>query len=277
VDDATITPEEAAQVEMGEVNAWIDMYSVLPDDFARQFEVEMHHLGDVVLTRSPRIPFVHFNCVKNLGVAQPATEAALDAALARYREAGVARCTIYHTPINQPAQLPEWLLARGLRQQGGWDRIYRDAGPLAPLDDVALPGHHVEKVSADTAAEWAGFIDRCYGLPTSPWLLAFANRAGWHHYLLRQGVQIVAVRSMFIDADGRAWFGVEAPVPGMMAPSFAEDLQLCTAMVRDGLALGARSFAADIEAPDAAMRSPAYANFARLGFSKLYFRSHYCS
>lgn len=262
---------------MGEVHAWIDMYSALPNDFARQFGLEMLHIGDVALTRSPRIPFVHFNCVKNLGVAQPATEAALDAALARYREAGIAHCTIYHTPISQPAELPEWFAARGLRVQGGWDRIYRDASPLAPLDDIALPGHHVEKVTPANATEWANFIDGCYGLPTSPWLLAFAKRAGWHHYLLRQGAQIAAVRSMFIDADSRAWLGVEAPVPGIMAPSFPQDVQLCAALVREGLALGARSFAADIEAPDAAMRSPAYANFARLGFSKLYFRSHYCS
>jgi hypothetical protein len=34
---------------------------------------------------------------------------------------------------------------------------------------------------------------------------------------------------------------------------------------------------ADIEAPDAAMSTPAYQHFQRLGFKRPYFRSHFSS
>ena len=46
-------------------------------------------------------------------------------------------------------------------------------------------------------------------------------------------------------------------------------------MVSDGIALGARCFVADIEAPRQEMDTPAYRHFAALGFTKAYFHSHY--
>jgi hypothetical protein len=101
------------------------------------------------------------------------------------------------------------------------------------------------------------------------------ERAGWHHYLLRQGTQIGAVRSMYIDTAGMAWLGIDAPVPGIMAPSYELDCQVCQAIVKDGMNLGVRYFVADIEAPDTAMNSPAYRYFELLGFKRPYFRSHY--
>jgi hypothetical protein len=45
--------------------------------------------------------------------------------------------------------------------------------------------------------------------------------------------------------------------------------------VEDGLALGATSFLADIEAPSDAMDTPAYPNFAHLGFRVPYARTHW--
>lgn len=86
---------------------------------------------------------------------------------------------------------------------------------------------------------------------------------------------MVAVRSLFVGADGMAWSGIDAPVPGIMAPSFALDALLGEAMVRDGIAAGAKLFVADIEAPHPDRDGPAYRNYARLGFKLAYFRSHY--
>jgi hypothetical protein len=79
---------------------------------------------------------------------------------------------------------------------------------------------------------------------------------------------------MYVTAD-RAWFSIDAPVPGVMAPSYDLDVQLCHAMVKDGLEIGVRLFVADIEAPDPAMMTPAYYHFEMLGFKRPYVRSHY--
>ena len=37
----TVTPEFAAQLELCEVNAWLDMYAAAPIDFARQLRLEI--------------------------------------------------------------------------------------------------------------------------------------------------------------------------------------------------------------------------------------------
>ncbi len=264
----------AAQIEGAEVQAWQDLYAALPPDFAQEFQLELLRVGSLALTRCPTIPFIHFNCVSNLGLEEPATEQQIDKVLAAYRDANVSRFWIYHNPHCRPDTLPEWLETRGLTVTGGWDRIYRDAAPLA-APPVSEDSSSVEAVTSDTANEWADFIDTTYGLPTKPWLLALAGRPGWHHVMLRRAGGIAAVRSMYLTPEGFGWMGIEAPVPGVMALSFDEDARLCYALVEEGLNRGASYFVADIEAPSPEMDTPAYRHFEALGFKRPYFRSHY--
>lgn len=271
----TITSEFAAQIELTEVNAWLDLYAAAPADFARQFQLEIRRVQDVMLTRCRTIPFIHFNCVMNLGVITPASEQQVDELLAVYREANIRAFAIYHNPHCRPTQLPEWFKARNLRAQGGWDRIYRDNAALAQPVTQPQDKFRVEKVTPETAVEWADYLDANYGLPTKPWLLSLVERSGWHHYLLRLEAQIVAVRSLYVHHDDMAWLGIEAPVPGIMAPSYDLDFQICQTIVRDGLNLGVKHFVADIEAPTSEMNTPAYHNFEALGFKRPYFRSLY--
>src|SRR5690349_18118205 len=121
----TIPTELAAQLEAADINAWRDMYAAAPAAFAQRFQLEMLQVEDVVLNRCPAIPFVHFNCVFNLGLHAPASEQQLDAILAHYQAAKVRNFAIYCTPNYQPAELPAWLAARDLHVIGGWERIYR--------------------------------------------------------------------------------------------------------------------------------------------------------
>ncbi|RRI03506.1 hypothetical protein EH240_10070 [Mesorhizobium tamadayense] len=261
-------------IEHAEVNAWLDLYDAAPADFAARHGLSIARDGDLVWTTCTTIPFIHFNCVKNIGVDGPATEAEVDALLAHYRAAGILRPWFYTSPHTEPSRLRCWLEARGLQHQSGWERIFRDATPLAaeplfPADDLS-----VEEVTPETAPEWASFIDGKYRLPTSPWLLALVGRKGWHHYMLKRDGAVAAVRSLFIS-DGTAWSGIDAPVPGIMAPSFDLDAMLGERLVRDGIAAGAKLFVADIEAPRPERDGPAYRNYARLGFRIAYLRSHY--
>jgi hypothetical protein len=272
--DENVPEDLAIALESAEINAWQDLYAAAPADFAKTHGLAVTRIENVVSTRCTTIPFTHFNCVANLGLLAPATQPQLERAISAYRECGIKAFTFYLVPNSKPPQLGGWLRSRGFNASGGWDRIFRDNRPPArtpsPRDDLA-----VEPVTPASAREWAGFIDTAYGLPATPWLLALVGRPGWHHYTLRERGRILAVRSMYLHHDGMAWFGIDAPVPGVMAPSFDLDSQLCEAMVRDGLALGAQCFVADIEAPSATMESPAYRNFAELGFRRAYFRSHY--
>src|SRR5262245_53808497 len=174
----TVSAELAAQLESSEVSAWLDMYAAAPADYARRHELDILRLANVVLTRCRTIPFIHFNCVMNLGMTAPATEDLLDRVLALYDEAGVRSFAFFHIPHSQPASLPQWFEARGLHAKGGWDRIYRGNEPLP--DPGPDPGAdlRVEEVTQTTAPEWAGYICKLYGLPNEPWLLALAGRPG---------------------------------------------------------------------------------------------------
>ncbi|PBB37915.1 hypothetical protein [Mesorhizobium sp. WSM3868] len=261
-------------IERAEVNAWLDLYDAAPTEFAARHGLSLARDGDLVWTTCTTIPFIHFNCVKNIGVDGPATEDQLDSLLAHYRAAGILRPWFCTSPHTEPSRLRCWLEARGLQHQSDWERVFRDATPLPaeplfPADDLS-----VEEVTSKTAPEWASFIDARYRLPTSPWLMALVGREGWRHYMLKRDSAVAAVRSMFIS-DGAAWSGIDAPVPGIMAPSFDLDAMLGERLVRDGIATGARLFVADIEAPRPERDGPAYRNYARLGYKIAYLRSHY--
>ena len=270
-----ISRDFSRAIEGAEVNAWRDLYRAAPADFAAKLGLAIAEDGNLVWTTCTAIPFIHFNCVKNFGVDRPATESQLDALLAQYRGAGIARPWFYTNPHAEPSALRCWLEERGLQRLSGWERIFREAEPLTADPLFPIEGVAVERVTQATASEWAGFIDSQYRLPTSPWLKALVGRQGWHHYMARRDGAVAAVRSLFIGADKAAWSGIEAPVPGIMAPSFDLDAVLGEVLVRDGIAAGAKLFVADIEAPHEERNGPAYRNYARLGFRIAYFRSHY--
>jgi hypothetical protein len=259
----------AAEVEAAEVRAWRDMYAAMPSGYRERVGPELLAVDGVTLTRCRAIPFSHFNAVLDLGVAAPATERALDAVLAAYAAADVPRFTVLHNPHARPPQLPEWLRARGLAPRGAWERITRAGGELPPA-----PAGDVELVTGEAGVEWADFLVARYGLPTGAWLLALVDRPGWTHAVLRRDGGIVAARSMYA-AEGWAWLGVEAPIPGLMAPSWNDDHVLAYTLVRHGLRTGIHRFAADIEAPHPGRATPAYPQWNALGFRVLYARTHY--
>jgi hypothetical protein len=80
---------------------------------------------------------------------------------------------------------------------------------------------------------------------------------------------------MYIAPDGAAWLGMDGPVPGVHFDDYEPDAALCAFIVHDGLARGARAFVTDIEAPSPAMDTPAYDYFGRLGFRRVYARTHH--
>lgn len=83
--------EAMRQIEGAEVRAWRDMYAAIPAEYAERYGPELVRVEGVTLTRCRAIPFPHFNAVLDLGIAEPATEASVDAIIAAYREAGVGR------------------------------------------------------------------------------------------------------------------------------------------------------------------------------------------
>jgi hypothetical protein len=270
-----ITPDLAAQLELAESNAWIDMYTAAPSDYAQQYQLQVKQIDAVTILLCKTIPFRHFNCVMGLGLLTPATEQLVDEILSIFRQEKIEAFQIHTIPPCQPSQLNQWLQSRSLSVLSSWDRIYRGREPLSPNQLPDINDAIVERVTPATASAWAEYISDIYQLPTKSWLMALVERSGWQHYILRQGAEIVAARSMYLDDRNIAWWGIDAPVPGIMAPSYDLDFQICQVMVADGLRWGAKYFITDIEAPSSNMDTPAYHNFGLLGFQRLYLRSNY--
>lgn len=271
----TLTSDTIAQLELAEVNAWLDMYRAAPADYARQYQLQVNRIGQVSILLCGVIPFRHFNSVMGLGLFEPATEEIVDEILTVFKSENINAFWIHHIPYCQPPELPQWLQSRNLQINSTWDRIYRGNEPLSPIELPKTDNLKVERVTSATANAWADYISAMYRLPTTPWLVSLVGRRGWHHYALRNGSEIIAVRSMYLDPNGNAWLGIDAPIPGIMAPSYDLDLQICQAIVEDGLSLGAKYFITDIEVPSPTMDTPAYQNFNVLGFKRLYLRSNY--
>jgi hypothetical protein len=265
VDQAT-----AAAIETAEMRAWADCYAAAPADWARRAGLGTRTIGGALVISWAATGRRYFSRVIGLGVTEPATEESIDEIVNGYHEAGVSMFLLQSMPHCRPAEYEGWLHDRGLEPFDAQDRVYRDGRPAeAPLFGP------VERVTRETAGEWAEFLQRVYRLDTGPWLELLIDRPGWHEYVYRDGGEIVAARGMFIGPDGMAWLGMDGPVPGVMTDEYEPDAALCEFMVADGLAHGARSFLADIELPSPELDTPAYRYFGELGFTRPYVRTHW--
>jgi hypothetical protein len=106
--------ELAVQIEQAEVRAWEDFYDAAPAALSAALRLGIDRLGETVFTLCPPIPFTLFNRAINLGIAEPATEAQLDALIERYRAQGVANFCIHHAGQRLPVRA-QWAVHHGRR------------------------------------------------------------------------------------------------------------------------------------------------------------------
>jgi hypothetical protein len=216
----------------------------------------------------------YFSRTIGLGLGAPASRATIEKILDGYERAGITMFLLQSLPHCRPIDYENWLRELGLEPFDAQDRVVRDGGPLAlaPAGERELT---VERVTHASAGEWVEFMEHVYRLDTGPWLPQLIGRPGWHQYVVREGGEIVAARGMHIGIDGTAWLGMDGPVPGVTTDDYEPDAALCAFIVSDGLAHGARSFIADIEAPSEEQATPAYQAFGQLGFMRPYVRTHW--
>ena len=266
----------AARIETAEARAWIDCYAAAPEEFAGEVGLGTREVGGATVLTWAATGRRYFSRAIGLGVTEPATEQAIDEILRGYEDAGISMFLLQSLPHCRPAEYEDWLRDRGLEPFDAQDRVVRGGDPLetpaVPTPDREIT---VERVTPQSADEWAEFLQRVYRLDTGSWLQRLIGRPAWYVYGAREHGELIAARSMFIGRDGFAWWGMDGPVPGLGTDDYEPDAALCAAMVREGLELGVRCFLADIEAPSERMNTPAYDYFGRLGFSRPYVRTHW--
>lgn len=258
------------RLDFAEVDTHIDLWAAQPETFSREMGADTARVDGVFVVTCQKIPFLHFNIALDMGVVKPVTERQLDTILAHFKKNHAPRVFLHSSPMAEPAELPDWLVSRGMRQVGSWHRIGRTNEPLGE----ALPlskQYKVETVDTTNAVAWADFIDQVYGMPTKPWLLELVGRPGWTQVIARDETgKIVAARSMKINPDHSAYFCIDAPVPGIMTQNFEADYVLARRLLEIGLENGVQLFAGDIEKTAPLQDTPAYGFWASLGFKVAY-------
>lgn len=276
MDTTPVDQRSAVSIETAEARAWADLYAAAPPVWAASVDLETREVGGALVLRWGASGRRYFSRAIALGVVEATSGALIEEILDGYERAGITMFLLQSLPHCRPVEYESWLGELGLEPFDAQDRVVRDGSPL--FVESADPGRRelaVERVTRSTADEWVSFVERTYGLETGPWLPELIGRPGWHQYVVREAVAIVAARGMHIGLDGVGWLGMDGPVPGVMTDDYEPDAALCALIVADGLVHGARSFIADIELPSPEQATPAYESFARLGFTRPYARTHW--
>lgn len=273
--DAPLSPRDVAVLaEDVDTRSWMDQHQAAPPGLRDALGLASQWEDGLAMVRS-RIPFSHFNMVLTLGCPARVDEAAFAAIDRFYATGGDGRRWVLVNDHSEPADLADQLRGRGYQAAGEWDRVVL-RGPRP--DRWAAQATGCERVDARNAADWAGFIAGCYGMPPPivAWLLALVGRPGWAHVLRREGGRpdgrIVMARSLFAAGNGWAWLGIDAPVPGVMADCFDDDRAVIATLLSDAAAAGSHSFVSDIEVADPAREGPGYRCWGALGFEAVYLR-----
>jgi hypothetical protein len=277
IDTRPVDGRTAAAIESAEARAWSDLVAAAPAEFAVRVGLRAEPAGRAVAIGCVGGGFDRglFNRPIGLGVIEPADREVVRALVDRYRKSGARRFMLVSQPHCLPASYDGWLRGEGLVPGGAWDRVVRDDAPASSPPDDGGRQITVDPVGHDRVELWTSFLADVYGVEAEPWLGGAHGRPGWHHYLAFEHGRAVGARSMYLPGPGElAFLAIDGPVPGVMTADHAPDARICARIIGDGLALGARGFVADIEAPSAAMDTPAYRIFAALGFRRPYTRTH---
>lgn len=218
--------------------------------------------GAAVL-RAPATPdSPMLNRVVGLGIARPATEADVDQALAAI-DPGVC-FYVAVAPAARPAELPQWLRARGLEPGWGW-MLFRRGVRDPPAARTTL-----RVVAVSTTQERATFarvVRSSYGLanavePT----LAAAPDNGWHCFLALDGEQPAGAGAVFVS-DSTAYLGLAGTLPDYRGRGAQS--ALLAARIRRARELGCDLVTTETGERRADRPSNSYRNILRAGFSEV--------
>lgn len=201
------------------------------------------------------------NRIVGLGLVEPATEAAVDAALAAIGDD--VSCYVAVEPGARPAALPEWLAHRGLVPGWNWMTFRRGVGDI-PRATTEL---ELVRVGPEEAASFGRVVALGYELPedAAPWA-ACAHQVGWECWLALDGDEPAAAAGVFV-AEGVGYLGFAATLPEHRGKG-AQNALLAT---RIGYARDAGCDVVTTETGELRPDRPAssYRNIVRSGFTEV--------
>ena len=228
---------------------------------SRAFSTAAEVGGAVVLSvpEAPDSPML--NRVVGLGIERPATEADVDAALSAIN-AGVTFYVALTTGA-RPAELPEWLRARGLEPGWGW-MVFRRSMEDPPSVETSL--ELVEVNTTDEAATFGRVVRVSYELPeaTEP-RLARLRDAGWLCWLAFDGDEPAGAAALYA-AERVAYLSFAGTLPKHRGKGAQNGL--LAARIRRAAGLGCDVVVTETGERRGDRPSNSYRNILRAGFTE---------
>jgi len=225
-------------------------------------------LGGITVLRADAAPLnPMLNQIVGLGMDGPATETALDAALAAIGDD--VSCYVAIHPGARPAELVEWLRERGLEPGWGWMAFRRG------LEDMPAPATTLRLVRVGEAE--AGAFGRIaasgYGLPEAavPWA-AGAHEAGWDCWLALDGDEPAAAAALYAT-EGVGYLGFAATLPEHRGKGGQS--ALLAERIRHARAIGCDVLVTETGERRDDLPSSSYRNILRAGFTEVAVRANW--
>ena len=220
-------------------------------------------VGAAVVFHIPQAPdSPMLNRVVGLGVDEPATEAALDEALALLEG---TRHYVAVTPGAEPPQLVDWLAKRGFEPGWGWTQFCRGVDELPALETEL----ELVEVGSDQTADFARVVATGYRLPdaTLPLLGLAPVRPGWTCWLALADGEPAGAAALHVG-DGAAYLGFAATLPEHRGKGAQN--ALLAARIRRAAEMGCDLVVTETGERREGLSIDSYRNILRAGFVEQY-------
>jgi GNAT superfamily N-acetyltransferase len=260
--------------DAAEAAACVDMYAAAPAGLISSRGLRVESIAGATLLLAPGLATPMFNRVIGFGTFEPATEAALDAIVARYRAAGVGTFWISINAAAAPQGIAGWLEARGAAPptRRSWVQM-RWPAATPPVCPTTL---HVETAGASDARELGAVVASAFGMPESMtnWLESLVVREGWRGYAARTAEEGRIVGGGFVHMNPPlAWLGMGAVAPSHRGHNGQRALM--AARIAHALDAGCVSIHTETGEPIGDEPNPSLANMRRCGFERIASRVNY--
>lgn len=253
-----------------EIAAFRSFYEAASAETAADLGIRVETLDEVLALIASRVDVLALNRVLGLGLDQPATPEQLDRAIRLYREAGAPQFFIQPVPGAEPAELEQWLSARGFVHHNNWVRLVRrlDSLPQSPTQWT------VKRIEDAHATIFGRIAAEAFGWPPVVARLA-ADVVGctdWYHYMVFDGAEPAGTGALFISGDG-AWIGMAATRPEYRGRGVQQ--ALIARRLQTAAEIGCKYVVVETAEQKPDKPAPSHLNMIRFGFQEQYLRPNY--
>jgi len=224
----------------------------------------------VVLVKALPESAIVVNRTIGLGLGAAASDDEIDAIVAAYHAAGIARYFVHLHSEAVPATLAAKLLGHGLEKTRSWMKFARGR-ERPPRVATSL---EVRRAGPSDASAFGRIVAAAFDLgdAAAPWLAHLVGRPGWHVYMSLAGDEPAGTGTMYVDGEV-AWLDWGATDPRFRGRGGQS--AILHRRVEDALDLGCRLLLT--ETGEAVPGDPqhSYNNIVRMGFRPDALRANY--